>query len=231
MRSLRLCLSPPLLSAGLVLALSAGARAELIVDNARFDTPTPHFSTTTLTGPHHAGPSAAEGWKTWNSSAATTTTSLLHCTLPGAGSNMIHVTTTGKGDGIAQILDPHHTGAAGAGVSAYVYVLSGRVCLVSGSHKHLGLDAVSSTTNSWQLLSGANGRAPTDALALCSYKGPADFYVAQVGGDPSVGTASTAPEPSSLLSCAVGALFSALGLARRRKCGRESAMLFRGARL
>jgi hypothetical protein len=219
MRLFGLFLSRPMFSVGLVLVLAASSRADLIVSNPTFNYPNPSFSTTTLTGAHHGGPSAAASWTTWNNTSATTTTSLLPSTLPGGGTNMIHITTTGASNGLVQIMAPQNTGPTSVTSSAYVYVLSGRVGLGTGNGGNTSpTDAVSTTTHAWELLSGANGQAPANEIIVYSYKGAADFYVGFVGIDSSVHTAST-PEPGTLLSSTIGVLFSALGLGRRRKCG------------
>jgi hypothetical protein len=225
MRFLWLCLSRALLSIGFVLGLAAGAHAELIVANPNFDEANPSFSTTTLTGAHLAGPSAAAHWTTFNNSQATTVTSLVPSTLPSGGSHMIHITTTGQDNGIVQVLAPPNTGPMNVTSSAYVYVLSGRVGLGTGNGGSTNdTDATSTTLNHWELLSAPNGHAPANEVVVYSYKGAADYYVGLVSVDPPLHTAST-PEPGTLLSSTIGLLCSVLGFGRWRKRGRVSGML------
>jgi hypothetical protein len=219
MHSLRCSLWRAVLSAAFLLALTAGARADLIVANPDFTMPNPSFSTTTLTGAHLGGPSAAADWGTFNNSSATTTTSLLPSTLTLGGShtNMIHVVTSGAGNGLVQVLAPVNTGPDNATTSAYVYVNSGRVGLGTGNGGTTSLDALSGTTKSWELLQGSNGHSPANEIVLYSASGPADFYVGLVSIDPSTVQTASAPEPSALLSSTLGVLFSILGVCRWRR--------------
>jgi hypothetical protein len=207
MRSLGL-----MLCAGLVLALATSARADLIVTNPDFTTPTTGVTSSVLTGAHHGGPSAAADWGTWNNSNATTTTALMASTLPGGGPNMIHVTTTGSNNGLVQVLAPQNTGPGGASASVMVYVLSGHVGIGTGNGGFTSNNnAISTTTNTWQLLRGFNSpsQTPVNELVIYSYGGAADFYVASA-------SVQATPEPSTLLSSTLGILFSAFGFRRWR---------------
>ncbi len=212
MRSMGLLLWRPMLCAGVLLALTANSRADLIVANPDFNNPQSGVTTSVLTGAHHGGESAAANWTTWNNSVATTTTTLLPSTLPGGGTFMLHVTTTGSNNGIVQVLAPYNTGPVGAMGSAYVYVLSGHVGLGTGNGGNTTPNnSISTATNTWQLLRGFNkpSDSPINEMVIYSQGGGADFYVGFAG-------VQATPEPSTLLSSTIGILLSVFGFRRWR---------------
>jgi hypothetical protein len=208
--------------AALLLA-AGGARADLIVTNPSFETPDPNHPTTTLTGVDHWGYSAAAGWTTWNNTPATTFTELLPSTLPGGGERMIHVRTTGAGNGIVQVLAPHNTGPDSVVTSAHVFAVSGRVSLGTGNGGDTSPNVVSTGTGAWQVLRAPNGTSPANEVVVYSYGGPANFYVDLVSVEADPVHIASVPEPPALLPATWAALWAAAGCRRWRFLRRAAA--------
>jgi hypothetical protein len=195
--------------------VTTDASADYLLSNADFGTPNPKYTTTTLTGSKHPGPSAAASWSTWNNNPGTTTTELLRSTYPGGGTNMIHVQTTGGANGLVQVFAPPNGGSTNVSATAYVYVLSGQVYLGTGNGGDTLVDAISTKTNTWERLQASNGVSPANELIIYSYRGPANFYVGYASVTDSGHTAG-APEPSALLLSTFGVLITGLGKFYRR---------------
>lgn len=79
------------------------------------------------------GNSAASSWTVWNNSDAITTTEIVPATRPGPGSQMLHVRTTGEGNGIVQTFEP---GIETTNSSVWVFVLEGQVGMGTGGRQH-----------------------------------------------------------------------------------------------
>ena len=219
MNALHQYLPGSITAVALMLALAADAHAGLILSNASFDTPNSNYTSTTLTGVRHWGPSAAAHWTTWNNTWGTTLTTLLPSTLPGGGTNMIHVETTGGRNGIGQVMAPFNTGPSNVVTSAYVYVLSGKVSLGTGNGGSAAADVISTTTNRWERLQAPNGHAPANEVVVYSYGGPANYYVGNVSIQSDSVHISSIPEPSALLLSTLGVCFTCLGSGWWRRRG------------
>ena len=217
MNALRQYRTPLLTAAVLLFVTATYARADQILFNGNFDTPYPNNSRSVLSGVDHQGWSAAAHWSTWNNSLGTTYTSLVKSTFPGGGTNMIHVQTTGRGNGIVQGFAHKNTGPTNVLSSIWVYVVSGQVTLATGNGGDVKVDVVSTKTNTWERLQAYNGVSPANELNVYSHGGAANFYVANASVSISSGHTAGAPEPSALVLSTLGALVTFLGKSYRRK--------------
>ena len=175
-------LDPLARSQSLPSALDPAAAGNLLA-NFSFDEPAVGGASVLETTPDHpagGGQSAAEGWGTWNNSAATTTTELVPSTLPyGKGGSMMHVDTDGAGCGLVQVF------AAGGDASpvrvlssVWLYVVRGRVVIGTGDGGNTGADAMCSETGQWMLVEAGNGRSPgNEFIIYAADDGGAEFYV------------------------------------------------------
>ena len=171
-------------------------------------------SSTTFTGLKSGGSSAADGWRIWNNSFATTATDLLPSTLPSGGSQMIHVDTTGNNNGLFQVFLPFNTGPNSVISSAWVYVINGKVGLGTGNGGNTGLNVISSTTGEWEFLEAVNGVSPANEFIIYSAsQNGAEFYV-------DLASVELAPNPTdvpeSSVTFGLAAIFGLMVLSYKR---------------
>jgi RHS repeat-associated protein len=137
-----------------------------------------------LSGPG-GGNSAAPSWTVWNNGEATTTTEIVEATHPGAEGQMLHVRTTGEGNGIVQTFTP---GVERAHAGVWVLVLEGRVGMGTGNGGNTSAhDAESTKLGEWEHLQACNGVSPANEFIVYSIASRgASFYVdnASVVADP-----------------------------------------------
>lgn len=153
-------------------ALSEGVALANVLNNPGFAT---GGAPSTITGAPVPGSSAAPPWTTWNNSAATTTTN--HLPLFMGHSGVIHVKTTGAGNGLVQVWAPINTGPSKVTHSAIVFVKSGKVGIGTGNGGNTGVSAVTSSKNQWETIRGVNSVCPANETIIYSVDGPAEFYV------------------------------------------------------
>lgn len=131
-----------------------------------------------------ATPAAALDWFAWNNDPVTTTTELIPSTLPGQIGWMLHIAVVGaylmQGSGIYRPWAQIDTGPTLIRALVWVYVLNGRVGIGSGNGGNTGIDAATSTTGRWELLSAFNGVAPANEMIIYAVNGSAEFYVGSV---------------------------------------------------
>ena len=143
-----------------------------------------------LVGTGGAG-SALRDWWLWNNADATTRTWLTPTTRTGGWGWMLHVVTTGSDCGVVQQWGPTGSGPTAAASAAWVYVLSGQVHLGAGNGGDITIDAVSTSTDRWELLRAANGRAPVNEVVVYSHSGPAEFLLDRVDVFPARSSAAS----------------------------------------
>jgi hypothetical protein len=144
-----------------------------LLQNPGFEDPA--AAPTILTGSGQGGLSAAPHWTTWNNSPATTTTDVLPGTRPRGGKQMLHVCTTGEGNGIVQTFQPPHPSVRS---SVWVFVVRGQVGMGTGHGGNTHVDAKSTHTGAWEQLHAPNGVSPaTELIVYASSSGGACYYV------------------------------------------------------
>ncbi|WP_224368840.1 hypothetical protein [Hyalangium versicolor] len=147
--------------------------------NPTFNTVGPNGTPTTVTTAvaGGAGNSAAANWTLFTNTPGTVFTELLPSSR-NDGTRMIHVRTQGPGNGLVQVFQPFNTGPTQVISGAWIYVLSGRVCIGTGNGGNTGCDAYSSTTGQWQYVTASNGVIPANEFIIYSTTTTgADFYV------------------------------------------------------
>ena len=70
-------------------------------------------------------------------------------------------------------------------------MLSGQVHLGAGNGGDITIDAVSTSTDRWELLRAANGRAPVNEVVVYSHSGPAEFLLDRVDVFPARSSAAS----------------------------------------
>jgi hypothetical protein len=148
------------------------------LSNPTFNTVGPNGSPTTVTTavPGGAGNSAAANWTLFTNTPGTVFTELLPSSR-NDGTRMIHVRTTGARNGLVQVFQPFNSGPTKVISGAWIYVLSGRVCIGTGNGGNTGCDAYTSTLGQWQYVSASNGVIPANEFIIYSTTTGADFYV------------------------------------------------------
>ncbi len=134
---------------------------------------------TMLTGGSHGGWSAAPKWTTWNNSDAVTTTDVLPSTRKG-GVTMLHVCTTGPGNGIVQTYGQQDPSKAHEHVRSevWVFVLRGTVGIGTGDGGNTHIDVQSTTQGQWERLVAVNGVSPANEfIVYATSPDGACFYV------------------------------------------------------
>ena len=162
-----------LLLVGLTIPLGAfaeGPPLNLLV-NAGFE---PQSGSSSFSG-QGAGPSAAADWETFNITRGTTTTEVLP--VPG-GKFILHVTTDGWGDGVANVFLPFGTGPMQSVAFARVLVVRGQVGLGTGNGGQTGFDAISRTIGAWETVAGIHGGShANEFIVYATSEDGAEFYV------------------------------------------------------
>ena len=100
---------------------------------------------------------------------------------PGEATRIVQVNTNGKRCGLVQAFPSNaaiHTGVPSTLASAWVYVNSGKVGIGTGNRGNTELDAISSKTNTWELLKSINGVSPANQFIAYSATDNAEFYIA-----------------------------------------------------
>lgn len=200
------------LAASLLLAAINVSASNLLL-NPGFETPATGVSPGTpvvLNGlDNSGGGSAAADWTVWSNGSANITTELVPSTLPGGGSYMIEVTTTGNDGGLVQDFS---STASAAMASAWVWITSGCVGIGSGADGSTGIDASSCTTGQWIDLSAPNDTSPVTQFILYDTQASsgAMFFVDNAAVAPT-------PEPAALVLMGSGLLGLAVIVRRRRK--------------
>lgn len=169
-----------------VSAIIASTAFANVLSNPAFSTGGPPSS---ITGAPVPGPSAAPPWTTWNNSVATTTTEHIAAFMGRRG--VIHVKTTGDGNGLVQVWKPINAGPSKVIHSAVIYVVSGKVGMGTGNGGNTGVTAFTTGTGQWETIRGINSVCPANETIIYSSGGPAEFYVDFA----SVEITSTAPCP------------------------------------
>lgn len=147
--------------------------------NPTFNNVGPNGSTTSITTsvPGGAGNSAAANWTLFTNTPGFLFTEQLPSSR-NDGTRMIHVRTTGSGNGLVQVFQPFNSGPTKVISGAWIYVLSGRVCIGTGNGGNTGCDAYTSTVGQWQYVSASNGVIPANEfIVYASTTSGADFYV------------------------------------------------------
>jgi hypothetical protein len=143
------------------------------------------------------GDSAGDSWSTWvNVCDSYMSTVLLPSTLPGGGTYMMEVTTSGLAGGIYQAFLPPNTGPDYLSGSAWVYLISGCVGIGLGNDGTTAVTSETCTTGQWIELSTDNSTSPVNEFLIYAMYGGADFYV----DNAFVAT----PEPATLTLLAMG---------------------------
>jgi hypothetical protein len=157
-------------------------------------------------------PSPAPGWSGWNNTATTTLLEILPTTLPlpDAGSQMIHISSAGAGNGLYQFF-----GGGSDYVGGWFYVNSGSAHFLLGQ----GSSFFSSDTThqgQWEFV-GSSTPVSANELAIYTGSGGGDFFADLISVDSSpITPEQIAPEPASAaLAAAAGLLITALRLRRR----------------
>ncbi|HXJ94783.1 MAG TPA: PEP-CTERM sorting domain-containing protein [Terriglobia bacterium] len=194
----------------LLAAVNLSADPINLLLNPGFETPASGVTPGTpvnLTGLNNSGgSSAAADWNVWSNGPADMSTVLVPSTLPGGGSYMLEVTTTGTNGGLIQ--DFLGTPAAAATASVWVWIVSGCVGMGSGDDGDTSVDAQSCTTGSWIDLSAPSGSTPVTAFLVYDTSAGANFFVDNAAVTPT-------PEPATLVLLGSG-LLSLGGFVRRR---------------
>lgn len=149
--------------------------------NPTFNSVGPNGSPTNVTTvvPGGAGNSAAANWTLFTNTPGNVFTELLPSSR-NDGTRMIHVRTNGYGNGLVQVFQPFNSGPTKVISGAWIYVLSGRVCIGTGNGGNTGCDAYSSTIGQWQYVTASNGVVPANEFIIYSTTTTgADFYVDQ----------------------------------------------------
>lgn len=146
--------------------------------NPSFDTAGPEGSPITVTTAvaGGAGNSAAANWTLFTSTPGTVFTELLPSSRDD-GTRMIHVRTQGARNGLVQVFQPFNSGPTKVVSGAWIYVVSGQVCIGTGNGGNTGCDANSSTLGKWQYVSASNGVVPANEFIIYSTTDGAEFYV------------------------------------------------------
>jgi hypothetical protein len=123
-----------------------------------------------------AGGSAAAVWSVFvNSCGTNISTELIPSTLPGGGKYMIHVVTTGNGNGLVYCCFANQTTTLS---SIWVYLNSGCVGMGTGDGGDTAnTDEMTCETNSWIQFKAPNGVSPANEFIVYSViTAGADFY-------------------------------------------------------
>lgn len=147
--------------------------------NPTFNSVGPNGSPTNVTTvvPGGAGNSAAANWTLFTNTPGNIFTELLPSSR-GDGTRMIHVRTHGAGNGLVQVFQPFNSGPTKVISGAWIYVLSGRVCIGTGNGGNTGCDAYTSTIGQWQYVAASNGVIPANEFIIyATTTTGADFYV------------------------------------------------------
>ena len=155
------------------------------------------------------GASAAADWTVWSNGSANISTDLVPSTLPGGGSDMIEVSTTGSYGGLVQ--QYLGTPANQVAASVWVWVVSGCVGIGTGDD---GFSAVSSSTcntGKWIDLTATNTSSPDTEFVVYDTltSAGAVFFVDNASVTPS-------PEPETLMLLGSG-LLGLGGFVRRKR--------------
>jgi len=173
-------------------------------------------SSTSFTGQMFGGTSAAKNWSVWNNEFGTTTTELLPSTLSIlsisgesiGGDKMIHVDTTGFGNGLFQVFFPLGTSLETARSSAWLYILRGKVGIGTGNGGYTGLNTRTLTKNKWVKLKAENSVSLSNEFVIYSVsQGGAEFYVDVASVD---AVTEPVPEPLTILGSATALGFGFL---------------------
>jgi len=160
------------LSAAIMAAAHPALAATNLLSNPAFNKPS-GTGPTSFTGLYNA-PSAALDWEVFNNTDATTTTALEPSTKIRGGT-MIHVTTGGTNNGLAQVFTQ---GGDGSKYScAWIYVVSGAVGIGAGDGGGAGFGAAMFQTGAWEVLNVSGNSKPVTEMLIYSYGGGAEFYV------------------------------------------------------
>lgn len=194
----------------LVFSVNLSANSVNLLTNPGFETPasgvTPGTAVTDTLN-NSRGSTAAADWDVWSNLAGTITTTLEPSTLPGGGSFMIEVNTTGSNGGLVQ--DFLSSTATSATESAWVFIKSGCVGVGAGDDGDTGEDVKSCTTGKWMLLSAPNDSSPVTAFIVYDTSAGADFLVDNAAVMTGTGP-STVPEPGDFVLLGTGILGLAL---------------------
>jgi len=152
--------------------------------------------------------SPATDWGGWNNTAVPTLLELLPTTLPlaSAGSQMLHVSSTGDNNGVYQFF-----GGSNYYLGAWVYLNSGsmNLWLVGGS------PVTTSLLNQWHFVQ-YNSPVSSNEVALYTGSAGGDFYIDLVTLDTNAILPESlpgVPEPGTMVMLGAGAVL--LGLRRR----------------
>jgi hypothetical protein len=147
-----------------------------LVRNSGFDVVDPIHNPTFATGVVGAssvGWSGAAEWTVYMNSLGDIETK--------QGGGAIRVRTTAPVGGIVQVFLPYHTGPSRVVAKARVYVVSGSVGLFLGDGGAGTQVASSTTTRSWEWLTGTNAISPANEVTVyATSPGGAEFYVDEV---------------------------------------------------
>jgi len=176
-----------------MIAAPAAAAVDIaipLVTNGRFELPGDGPTRSSAVGMQ--APTAAAGWSTWNNDPVETATDLVPSTLPGYGGGMLHVTVAGtrlvNGSGVYRPYAAVDTGPTAVRAQVWLYVVNGQVGIGTGNGGHTGIDAVTSTTGRWQLLTAVNGVRPVNEVIIYAINQSAEFYIGAV-------TVTSTPSP------------------------------------
>lgn len=134
------------------------------------------------------GWSAADKWSTWidhlvtggstEADAGAIVTEMIPSTASSGGSKMIHIKTTGHGDGIVQVFGDYGTGLEKVLASMWIYVISGRVGIGVGNGGNTATTAMTTGTGHWEFVQTCNSVSPANEIII--YGQNSDFYVDNV---------------------------------------------------
>jgi len=122
--------------------------------------------------------SAAADWIAYALRDAEVATELMSGPGPREAPTILRVAVNAEGGGIAQVFDGQNRGPKRVVVSAWVYVVRGRVGLGAGAGKRTEPSVFSDGAGRWELLSTRNASAPVSQIVLLAAEEGTIFYVA-----------------------------------------------------
>lgn len=123
-------------------------------------------------------PSAAADWASYALREAEVVTELMSGAGPREAPTIMRVATDAEGAGITQVFETQERGPKRAVVSAWVYVLQGRVGLGAGAALQTKPSTVSRNIGRWELLSTRSTGEPVNQVVLLATEQSTVFYVA-----------------------------------------------------
>jgi hypothetical protein len=134
------------------------------------------------------GWSAADKWSTWidhrisggptDAEEGTVYTEMIASTASAGGSKMIHVKTSGHGDGIVQVFGDYGAGPQKVMVSMWIYVIAGRVGIGVGNGGNTATTSMTNTTGKWEFVQTCNSVSPANEIII--YGQNSEFYIDNV---------------------------------------------------